>query len=30
MEPLLRNGIDYDPQVAGVYIRTHLLNLLPA
>jgi predicted nucleotidyltransferase component of viral defense system len=30
MAPLLRNGIDYDPQIAGVYIRTHLLNLLPA
>ncbi|MEO7299175.1 MAG: nucleotidyl transferase AbiEii/AbiGii toxin family protein [Verrucomicrobiota bacterium] len=29
MEPLLRNGIIYDPQTAGSYIKTHLLNLLP-
>ena len=29
MMPLLRNGIDYDPQVAGIYIKTNLLNLLP-
>lgn len=29
MEPLLRNGIDYDPQAGGDYIRTNLLGLLP-
>ncbi|HRI15934.1 MAG TPA: nucleotidyl transferase AbiEii/AbiGii toxin family protein [Verrucomicrobiota bacterium] len=29
MEPLLRHGISYDPQAAGRYIRTNLLNLLP-
>jgi predicted nucleotidyltransferase component of viral defense system len=29
MEPLLRNGIDYDPQVAGIYIKNNLLSLLP-
>jgi predicted nucleotidyltransferase component of viral defense system len=29
MEPLLRTGISYDPQVAGVYITTNLLSLLP-
>jgi hypothetical protein len=30
MQPLLRAGIDYDPQAAGRYIKTRLLNLLPA
>lgn len=30
MGPLLRAGIDYDPQAAGAYIRDHLLRLLPA
>ncbi len=29
MEPLLRNGIHYDPQAAGRYVITHLLSLLP-
>jgi hypothetical protein len=29
MEPLLRVGITYDPQVAGTYVKTNLLNLLP-
>jgi len=29
MEPLLRNGITYDPQSAGSYIKTNLLRLLP-
>lgn len=29
MEPLLRTGIKYDPQVAGKYVRANLLNLLP-
>jgi predicted nucleotidyltransferase component of viral defense system len=29
MEPLLRTGISYDPQSAGTYIKTNLLNLLP-
>jgi len=29
MEPLLRAGITYDPQEAGRYVQTHLLNLLP-
>jgi predicted nucleotidyltransferase component of viral defense system len=29
MEPLLRSGIDYDPQSAGRFVRTHLLSLLP-
>lgn len=29
MQPLLRAGIRYDPQSAGVYIKTNLLNLLP-
>jgi predicted nucleotidyltransferase component of viral defense system len=29
MEPLLRNGIDYDPQAAGIYIKNNLLSLLP-
>ena len=29
MEPLLRNGISYDPQFAGTYIKTNLLGLLP-
>lgn len=29
MEPLLRHGIVYDPQVAGSYIKANLLNLLP-
>jgi hypothetical protein len=29
MKPLLRSGISYDPQSAGSYIKTNLLNLLP-
>jgi predicted nucleotidyltransferase component of viral defense system len=29
MEFLLRNGVSYDPQAAGSYIRLNLLNLLP-
>ena len=29
MESLLRNGITYDPQAAGSYIKANLLNLLP-
>ncbi len=29
MEPLLRAGISYDPQSAGIYIKTNLLSLLP-
>lgn len=29
MELLLRHGITYDPQAAGKYVKTHLLNLLP-
>ena len=29
MRPLLRAGITYDPQVAGRYVKTHLLELLP-
>ncbi len=29
MEPLLRNGIIYDPQSAGSHIKANLLNLLP-
>jgi predicted nucleotidyltransferase component of viral defense system len=29
MEPLLRNGISYDPQSAGNYIKANLLSLLP-
>ncbi len=29
MEPLLRTGISYDPQVAGLYVKTNLLSLLP-
>ena len=29
MELLLRHGITYDPQIAGNYVKTHLLNLLP-
>ncbi|MEW6305587.1 MAG: nucleotidyl transferase AbiEii/AbiGii toxin family protein [Verrucomicrobiota bacterium] len=29
MQPLLRTDITYDPQVAGKYIKTHLLNRLP-
>jgi len=29
MQPLLRADITYDPQAAGKYIKTHLLNLLP-
>jgi len=29
MKPLLRAGIVYDPQAAGVFIRTNLLSLLP-
>ncbi len=30
MQPLLRADINYDPQAAGKYVKTHLLNLLPA
>lgn len=30
MLPLLRADITYDPQSAGKYLKTHLLNLLPA
>jgi Nucleotidyl transferase AbiEii toxin, Type IV TA system len=30
MEPLLRNGINYDSQGAGSYVKANLLNLLPA
>jgi len=30
MEPLLRNGISYDPQAAGSYVQANLLSLLPA
>jgi hypothetical protein len=29
MEPLLRTGINYDPQAAGSYVKAKLLNLLP-
>jgi hypothetical protein len=29
MEPLLRNGIVYDPKAAGSYLKTNLLSLLP-
>lgn len=29
MEPLLRTGIDYDPQTAGSYVKAKLLSLLP-
>ena len=29
MELLLRHGIIYDPQIAGSYVKTHLLSLLP-
>lgn len=29
MEPLLRNGISYDPQSAGRFIKANLLSLLP-
>jgi predicted nucleotidyltransferase component of viral defense system len=29
MEPLLRTGIQYDPQLAGVYLIENLLSLLP-
>jgi predicted nucleotidyltransferase component of viral defense system len=29
MELLLRHGIKYDPQTAGKFVKTHLLNLLP-
>jgi len=29
MQPLLRTDIAYDPQAAGKYVKTHLLNLLP-
>jgi len=27
MQPLLRTDITYDPQTAGKYVKTHLLNL---
>lgn len=29
MQPLLRTDITYNPQAAGKYVKTHLLNLLP-
>jgi len=29
MEPLLRSGIEYDPQTAGSYVKAKLLSLLP-
>ena len=29
MKPLLRSGLNYDPQSAGNYIKTNLLSLLP-
>jgi hypothetical protein len=29
MELFLRHRITYDPQTAGNYVKTHLLNLLP-
>ena len=29
MQPLLRTGINYDPQTAGSYVKAKLLNLLP-
>lgn len=29
MEPLLRTDISYDPQIAGRYVISHLLKLLP-
>jgi hypothetical protein len=29
MEPLLRSGVSYDPQVAGRHVKEHLLSLLP-
>jgi predicted nucleotidyltransferase component of viral defense system len=29
MQPLLRSDISYDPQVAGSYVKSHLLKLLP-
>jgi len=29
MEPLLRNGISYDPHYAGSFIKANLLSLLP-
>jgi len=29
MQPLLRTDILYDPQVAGSYVKSHLLKLLP-
>jgi len=29
MEPLLRSGVSYDPQVAGRYVKEHLVSLLP-
>ena len=29
MQPLLRTDITYDPQVAGNYVKSHLLKLLP-
>lgn len=29
MKTLLRNDVDYDPQTAGEYVKTKLLNLLP-
>ena len=30
MLPLLRTDITYEPQAAGKFVKTHLLNLLPA
>jgi predicted nucleotidyltransferase component of viral defense system len=29
MQALLRNGIHYDPRVAGEFVKAHLLNMLP-
>jgi predicted nucleotidyltransferase component of viral defense system len=29
MEPLLRSGVSYDPQMAGRHVKAHLLSLLP-
>ena len=29
MQPLLRNGVNYNPQTAGRHVKASLLNLLP-
>ena len=29
MAPLLRRGVDYDPQEAGSYVENQVLALLP-